>query len=295
MVTSPASRSFVPVVLCSLLALAPTPSPATTAELIATGDAAWSRRSTGHQGSRAAAEPIQEAIEAYRQALEQDPQDLEARWKFLRALYFKGEFVLTDKDARLSLFETGREIADIGRRQVEAEFDLPKDSLKMDPEEVAEAIGKNNLVAEIYFWSSTHWGLWGRYRGKIAAARQGVAGKIRDLAQIVILLDDQIENGGGHRVLGRLHSEAPKIPFITGWIDHDLSIRELRRAHEIAPHDKLTLYFLADALAKYQKGGEPEALEILRDLVASEPDPVWLVEDHKTLDDARALLAELEE
>ena len=39
--------------------------------------------------------------------------------------------------------------------------------------------------------------------------------QIRDYAAVSVALDPQIENGGGHRVLGRLHTEAPKIPFIT--------------------------------------------------------------------------------
>jgi len=161
----------------------------------------------------------------------------------------------------------------------------------MKPEEVAAAIGKDPLAAEIYFWSSTHWGLWGRYRGKIAAARQGVATKIRKFAEIVILLDDTIENGGGHRVLGRLHAEAPKIPLVTGWISRDRAISELRRALEIAPQDLLTNLFLAEALLEFQPQKKEEALEILRTIVNATPDPVWLVEDSKTIEDAKAVLA----
>ena len=263
--------------------------------LIATGDEAWSRRAEGHRGARAAAEPIQSGIDAYRQALDAEPENLEARWKLLRALYFHGEFVLDDRDARLALFEEGRALADAGRLQIERQYGLRDDSLEMKPEEVAAGVGEDPLAAEIYFWSSTHWGLWGRYRGKIAAARQGVATKIRKLAEIVIALDETLENAGGHRVLGRLNAEAPKIPLVTGWIDRNLAVSELRRAHELAPDDLLTRFFLAEALLDFRPREKQEAMEILRTIVESEPDPAWLVEDSKTIADAKARLAKHED
>lgn len=268
---------------------------ATVEEAIARGDRAWADRSDGHQGARARPEPVEQAISAYTAALEEDPTRLEARWKLLRALYFKGEFVLDDKEDRLALFARGREIADAGRRQIEQHYDLAQDSLEMKPREVAEAIGSDETAAKIYFWSSTHWGLWGRYRGKFAAAREGVASKIRKFAEIVILLDEEVENAGGHRVLGRLNAEAPKIPLVTGWIDRDLAISELRRARELAPTDLLTQVFLAEALLDYRPENREEALALLDAVVASEPDPRWLVEEIKAIDDAKALLARFDD
>ena len=261
-------------------------------DAIARGDLAWADRSRGHQGARAAAEPIEEAIAAYQEALDADRENLEARWKLLRALYFKGEHVLEDEDARLELFSHGREIADTGRAQIERQFGLSGDSLEMEPQEVFEAIGRNTLAAEVYFWSSTHWGLWGRYRGKIAAARQGVATKIRKFAEIVILLDERIENAGGHRVLGRLHAEAPKIPLVTGWISRDKAITELRRALELAPDDLLTNLFLAEALLDFRPAKREEAIDLLQAIASSEPSVEWRVEDSQTIADAKARLAE---
>lgn len=276
--------------------LNPTGLTATTlAEAVARGDQAWANRSQGHQGTRARAEPIEQAIAAYTAALDEEPTHLEARWKLLRALYFKGEFVLDDDEARRDLFAHGREIADTGRHQIERQYHLAEDSLEMNPQQVADAIGSDETAAEVFFWSSTHWGLWGRYRGKFAAAREGVATKIRKFAEIVILLDEDIENAGGHRVLGRLHSEAPKIPLITGWIDRERAISELRRALELAPTDLLTQVFLAEALLDYRPEKSEEAIDILNAVVASEPNPEWLVEEIKAIEDARALLANLDD
>jgi tetratricopeptide (TPR) repeat protein len=290
----PRDSNFIfPILVISLLVL--TPAVATGAdvsELVDRGDENYHQRALGHQGRRARPEPIQRAIDAYSEALAVDPESLEARWKLLRALYFQGEFVLEDIDARLELFERGREIGDVGRQQIERHYDLSEDSLEMKPREVADAIGRDTLAAEVYFWSSTHWGLWGQYRGKIAAARQGVATKIRKFAEIVILLDERIENAGGHRVLGRLHAEAPKIPLVTGWISRDKAISELRRALELAPDDLLTNLFLAEALLEFRSEKRLEALDILRAIAASEPSNEWRVEDSKTIEDAQALLAD---
>jgi len=295
MVTHLAKQIVVVSLLLSTLWVPAEPAPAGVAESIATGDQAWDRRAENHQGRRAAPAPIEQAINAYGEALEAEPDNLEARWKLLRALYFHGEFVLDDDDARLELFEKGRAIADAGRLQIEKHYQMSEDSLEMKPQEVATAIGNDSLAAEIYFWSSTHWGLWGRHRGKIAAARQGVATKIRKFAEIVILLDETIENAGGHRVLGRLNAEAPKIPLVTGWISRDRAISELRRALEIAPQDLLTQFFLAEALLEFRPEKEQEAMDILQAIVESEPDPDWLVEETKTIEDAQAVLADLDD
>ena len=287
------SNGRVPLILSFLVAVMPLVSGADVSDLIADGDNRYSQRADGHLGSRARPEPIQQAVDAFTAALESEPDNLEARWKLLRALYFQGEFVLDNDDARLALFERGREIADIGREQIESHYDLPDDSLEMEPHEVAAAIGSDTLAARVYFWSSTHWGLWGQYRGKIAAAKQGVATKIRKFAEIVILLDDRIENAGGHRVLGRLHAEAPKIPLVTGWISRDKAISELRRALELAPEDLLTNLFLAEALLDFRSDKRQEALDILQAVAASEPSETWRVEDTKTIEDAKVLLADL--
>ena len=35
------------------------------------------------------------------------------------------------------------------------------------------------------------------------------------------------QDAAGHRVLGRLHTLAPKVPFFTGWVDRDKAVAEL--------------------------------------------------------------------
>jgi hypothetical protein len=76
--------------LC-VLPPAPSPAPAAAAD-IAEGDALYARRAEGAQGDRAQPAPVEAALQAYRRALAADPRNLEARYKVLRALHYRGAF-----------------------------------------------------------------------------------------------------------------------------------------------------------------------------------------------------------
>jgi len=278
-----------------LLLSSPSPAAAQNPDLMARGDAAYLQRAESHSGAVAQAEPIGDSIAAFEELLTQDPENLEARWKLLRSLYFQGEHVLQDPDERLALYEKAREIADVGREQVAIAAGLGNDPDSLKTEELAAALADQPEAAQTYFWSAVHWGLWGRYRGKMAAAKEGVAKKIRNFSKVVITIDEEIEEAGGHRVLGRLHSEAPKLPFFTGWVDRKIAVSELRRAIELAPDAPLTHFYLADALLEHFPNQEQEARDLLNDLVQLEPDPNFVVEQTQVIEDAKALLASLDE
>lgn len=254
---------------------------------------AYQMRAEGHKGARALPGPIEKSIDYFQSALEIDPDNREARWMLLRALYFKGEYVCEEKDEKLAIFEEGIEVADSGRAQLLSAVGYRGDEKALTAAQIAAALETEPEAAEIYFWSAAHWGLWGRYRGKIAAARQGVATRVRDYAEVASLLDESLEEAGGHRILGRLHAEAPRLPFFTGWVDHDEAIRQLERAAEIDPDALLTKLFLAEALLDYRPKRRPEAIELLETVAQSSPDPEMLVEETKTIADARELLASL--
>ena len=140
-----------------------------------------------------------------------------------------------------------------------------------------------------------HTGLWGRTRGRLASAREGVAAKIRDYASVSIALDGEIENGGGHRILGRLHTEAPKIPFITGWVDRSVAVNELEICRAISPDDLTTKLYLAEALVNFVPKRKQEGLDMLREIVESPPNPEWMLEETKAIADAEAILAGLDD
>lgn len=255
------------------------------------GDAAWERRGEGNVDGRALPGPIGEAVDAYEEALATDPASLEATWKLLRALYFQGDHTTSDNDEKKRIFGRGREVA-------EAALDLLAERVggreKLDdmaPGEMAEHFPEPE-VARIYFWAAADWGLWGQAYGKMAAARQGVAGKVRDMTEVVLALDPEYDQGGGYRVRARLNTEAPKIPFITGWVDHKSAIVDLRHVVGLYPDEPLSRLYLADALLRFDKSKRDEALGILRKLVGLTPRPEMVVEDHFVRSEARRLLEE---
>jgi tetratricopeptide (TPR) repeat protein len=262
-------------------------------DLLARGDAAWARRAQGHNDGRPAAGPISDALAAYEAALAARPDDLAARWRLMRALYFQGEFVASDPDAKLAVFARGRDLAEEGLDQLAVGLGGREVLDDLEPVEAARRLEPEPQAAAVHFWAAAHWGLWGRHRGKIAAARQGVANKIRRYAEVTIALDERFENAGGHRILGRLHAEAPKIPFFTGWVDRPFAILELERAVALAPDDLLSQLYLAEALIDYDAERRVEGIELLRRIVASQPNPDWLVEEIRAIADARARLEAL--
>lgn len=267
------------------------PLPTLAQDLIATGDAAWSRRAEGHQGGRAAAGPIDEAIAAYDKAVRQQPDRLEAHWKLLRALHFKGEYVAATADAKRQVFGRGRDLSEAALDRLARPAGGRQKLDKMTPRQAAQALAKVPEAAPLHLYAAIHWGLWGDAFGRLAAARQGVGDKIRRYGEIGVLLDERYEAAAGHRLLGRLHTLAPKVPLVTGWVDRDKAVAELRRAVELGPEDPYNHLFLAEALLEHHPARAEEARALLRQVAAWKPAADKAVEHAKAAADAKALLA----
>ncbi len=290
-----AARPALGVVLLTVLLAGLPAGAADVAELLARGDDAFALRGEGQTAGLAPPAHIEEAVAAYEAALAEAPENLEAYGKLLYALYFQGTHTAADKAARQAIYGRGKEVS---LAAVEALGErVGVDLKKVGTEELEDLFGDPELRREavrIYFWAGANWGKWGQVYGKFAAARQGVAKKVRDYALASIELDPHYESGGGYRVHGRLHSEAPKIPFFTGWIDRQRAESDLRRSLELGPEVPDGYYYLADHLLQHDKKKRAEALELLRRVSAFEPRPEKLAEDAKVLEKARQLLAEEE-
>jgi tetratricopeptide (TPR) repeat protein len=272
-------------------------------EDLARGDAAWLRRAEGHQGGRALPAPVGEAIAAYEAALKADPGSLDAYWKLLRGYHFRGEYVAQTREAKQAAFGRGREVAEAGIDRLAARLPrLPRLPVtapgtgararldRMTPQEAARALSAVEQAKAILLWGAVDWGLWGDAFGRLAAARQGVGDRVRRYGEVVLAIDDRYESAGAHRLLGRLHALAPKVPFITGWVDRDKAISELERAVALGPADPTNDLYLAEAILDHRPARKPEAIAILRRLAARQPSPERVVEESKVLEEARALL-----
>lgn len=256
--------------------------------LIAEGDRMYSRRQEGRVGARAAAGPINKAISAYEEA-SSDPLFVEARWKLVRALYFKGVYTGLDEDARRAVFQKARRVSEeaIGILTTSLEKRGVQGFVEMGPQALAGQFKDRSDAAPSYFWAAVAWGEWALSTGKLEAAKTGAADKIRDYSLTVIGIDPAFEEGGGYRIMGRLNDEAPWIPFLTGWVSRADAIKYLRLANQEDPGNFANRHFLAEALHTGDAKEKAEAIALEEALVRDSPSPAHLVEDIKTQDDAR--------
>lgn len=243
-------------------------------------------------GARAAPTRINEAIAGYQKAAE-SPSNVEARWKLARALFFRAKYTGLGADAQRAAFVkahgAGEEAIVLLREAASTRGGvLPVDA---PPDRVAAALSREPDAAPTYFWTAVAWGEWGLLAGRYQAAKAGAAKKVRDYAATVIALDPEFEEGGGYRLLGRLHHRAPRLPYVTGWVSRAEAVRNLRLAVNVAPRNFVNRHFLAEALADQGAAGKREAIRIEREIVADAPSPGHLVEDVAIQAEARRNLS----
>ena len=259
--------------------------------LIAEADAHYGRRASGRTGARAFPLEISEAVALYERA-GFDSDSAEARWKLARALYFLGSYTGLDERGQRAVFERARQageaaIAILGRRRGAAAGGF--DRRNLDPAAAAEVFRGDPDSAPSLFWTAVGWGQWSLASGKLDAAWRGAASRIRDDCRTLIALDPAFEEGGGYRILGRLHDQAPRIPFVTGWVSRAEGLRLLRLAVAEAPRNFVNRQFLAEALER--SGDRAGAVAIERSIAADLPAPERLVEELAIQETARRNLA----
>ena len=258
--------------------------------MLARAEGAWARRADGHEGPRARAEPVDEAIALYERALAVEPENLTAHWGLLRALYFRGEFVAGSPEERLAAHARGKDVAEAAFALI-PEWPEDRDGVAT----AAPLLADRPDGAEVVFWGALAWGAWGDSIDMLTAVRAGVGGKVRMLTELAVAVDPNYADAGGHRILGRLHAVAPKVPFFTGWVDRKLAVEQLRRAVEVAPDNPDNLLFLAEALLEHTDDAEREARRLLEEAVAVAPRPGAEVEHARTRMQIEERLAELGE
>ncbi|HEX6179564.1 MAG TPA: hypothetical protein VF057_14465 [Thermoanaerobaculia bacterium] len=280
----------MPRFLVALLLVAP---PA--AAQLADGDRAWAQRAEGSSGGRAQAGPIDRAIAAYERAAAQNPDSVEARWKLLRSLRFKGAYVAQTSDEKKAIYSKARTAGDDALKLV---YRLIEARGLRGPEKQPEQAVANSArniagAGEVFVWDAVNWGEWALAYGKMAAARQGAADRIRRNATIAHLINPKLEGGTPSRVLGRLHDQTPRIPFITGWASQKEAVKFLNESMKADPANKITIVFLAEALVSDSASNKARAVKMLQDAIAAPDDPQYRVEQAAATADARALLRKL--
>jgi predicted RND superfamily exporter protein len=197
----------------------------------------------------------------------------ELAFRAVERIWFAAHFAAPDAGARRALLDRAVAIAD---RTVAA----------VDP-------AGGPTAGEANFWAAVAWGEWGIERGWLASAFAGVPGRLRRHAEAAARWTPALRDGGGLRLLGRLHSVLPRLPGVTGWIDRERGVELLRRALALSDRDPRNAYFLAEALLDRGAADRGEALRLLADLARRSPDPAEALEQGETLALAREKLAAL--
>ncbi len=266
-------------------------APSVVAQL-ADGDQHWAVRAEGAQNGHAKADHINAAIAAYQKAVAADPNNLEGHWKLLRALRFKGAYVATTNEEKKQIYGQAKQageqaLALVDRRLREKGVTSIS---KATEREVADAAKAIPGAGETFLWDAINWGEWALAYGKLAAARAGAADRIRREATIANLVDARLEGGSPSRVLGRLHDQTPRIPFITGWASSKEAVKFLNESLKIDPTNKITIVFLAEAMVANNSDTKPQAVQMLKNAVAAPVDQNYVVEQTAALNDAKNLL-----
>jgi tetratricopeptide (TPR) repeat protein len=266
----------------------PTPSPSPDAAALRfEADAHFAQRSAGAVDEVANPQEVDAAIDLYRKALVLAPHNIDTLAQLMRALHFRGAYAGAAPEDKKSFFNEGRKLGQDAVDRLEAEAKSTRDLSRI------EALRLVKGAPALYLWTAVHWGEWGLAKGKLASARGGVAGRLRDLSQTLIDLDPLFDDAAGYRMLGRLHAEAPRILFVTGWVSHEKGVQYLRRAYKAAPDDPVNCTFLAEGILDHEHEKKEEAQRVLEHCVSLSPRPEMILEDSVYIDEARAKLDQL--
>ena len=263
------------------------PEASSSADAVARGDAHYARRDQGAAGARADPRRVEQAILEYRRALRLEPGSIGARYRLLRAFFFRATFCGAGHEEQRRLFDEAKRVSEEGVARLLHD---------VGPVTAAARLGALREVPDatrLFFWAAASWGEWAQRHSRLSAASQGAAARVRDLAQTVIDLDPELEEGGGYRILGRLHDLSPRLPLLTGWVSRQAALENLRRANALAPDNSVNQLFLAEAILRHEPKHREEAQALLRRLASAVPSAAYAVEDAYFGERARETLAGL--
>jgi hypothetical protein len=189
-------------------------------------DSCYAARAEQAKGDKADAHNAKLMIDAYQKAMSDASVAEAATEGYVKSLYFSFRFVPFDKKKRSQKL----------------------DSLKNATEAAYAKYPKNKDIAHIY---ASTLSMWGAEKNPLAAVKEGVAAKVRDVATA----------SNNYQVLGRAHQLLPYIPIILSWPDKALADKYLTMALQQDPKDLYNYFFLAEL--RFDQKRYADALNII--------------------------------
>lgn len=197
------SRAFCAVLLCALAVFANSD--------LRFADSCYAKRAERAKGDKADAQNAKLMKEAYKRAMADSSVEEAATEGYVKSLYFSFRFVPFEKSKRAEHLDTLKNVSE-------------------------KAYGKfpnNREIAHIYAASVS---MWGAEKNPLAAVKDGVAAKVRDVATAT----------KNYQVLGRAHQLLPYIPLVLSWPDKAEADKYLTMALKQDPKDLYNYFFLAE-------------------------------------------------
>ena len=193
---------------------------------LAFADSCYAARADRADGEKADARNATLMKDAYRRAM-QDQSVLEkATEGYVKSYYFAFRFVPFNKNKR----------------------SVHLDSLKNISEAAYKKFPKNKEISHIY---ASTLSMWGAEKNPLAAVKEGVATKVRDVATA----------SNDYQILGRAHQLLPYIPIILSWPDKALADKYLTMALQQDPKDLYNYFFLAEL--RFDQKRYADALDLI--------------------------------
>jgi tetratricopeptide (TPR) repeat protein len=264
---------------------------------LARGDSSWESRAAGARQGRPREKPILDAVQSYERALLAAPSALEARWRLLRALHFAGDFAFDSKQRGSDFFERAIDVSEQGIELLTAPPGNRTSPDDLNSAGLATYVDATELsrsdIARFYFWSAINWGAWSRRAGLMRAVREGVANRLNRYISVTIALEPDYDAGGAYRLLGRLHAELPRVPFVSGWVDRDLAVGLIEQAYDLAPTHPGNQLLLGLTLLDLAPARFEEARALLDQVAVLTPRASMFIEDTRMREAAAAELQAL--
>lgn len=209
----------------------------------------------------------------------------------IETLYYKGQYEVSDPKEKKLIFQKALDLSEENLKNLVKETG-EEDLFSLSEEKQVALLKEVPNSHEVMFWATITWGVWGMTFGDFKAALNDVAGKCARYSKLLMGINPQYRDGAGYRLLGRLHTVVPKVPFFTNWINREYGIELLRKAVATSTTDLRNELFLAEAIYKYKPEEKQFALQLVR-RVASEQEPTNNPEVLETILQARDFLKEV--